>query len=242
VTTGRVEERGTDERRSSPFSKLFGRRKGRPLSAHRQGLIEALLPRVRPMWPADAKIDLAALFGRYPSRLVLEVGFGGGERLAAQAAAEPASDFIGCEPFLNGVAKLLAEIEARALGNVRVLPDDARPLIEALPDRCLDDVYVLYADPWPKNRHAERRFIGKANLDRLARGMKLRGRLVLATDVPVLADWMREQVQAHPAFELLSEGAAPPVGWIPTRYEQKGIGAGRRPVYFVAGRTDHEGK
>jgi tRNA (guanine-N7-)-methyltransferase len=194
-------------------------------------LFEDLLPRL--LVPLEGKIDLAALFPDQPSDIVLEIGFGGGERLAEQAAAEPHRGFIGCEPFVNGVGSLLSHIEKRSLSNVRIHPNDAREVMDALPDASLGICFVLYADPWPKTRHAERRFIGRENLDRLARLLKQGGELRLATDVPSLAKWMRTQAEAHPAFERIYDSFAPPEGWIATRYEQKGIAAGRKPVYMI---------
>ncbi len=163
----------------------------------------------------------------------LEIGFGGGEHLAAQAAANPAIGMIGCEPFINGVASLLGHVEAQALANVRLYPGDARLLLDALPDACLEKVFVLFADPWPKKRHHERRFIGPENLPRLARVLKAGGELRLATDVMPLGEWMREHTNAHPDFTCVYDGFTPPADWVATRYEQKGRAAGREPVYLI---------
>ena len=230
------------------------------MKAKRVTLMETLLPRVVVTIPTNTKLCPLTMFA-FPLTLVprgraaldpalrrgddngkcgtslqsiaLEIGFGGGEHLAAQAAAHPDVGFIGCEPFVNGVAKLLTQIDEQGLKNVRIYPDDARTLMDALPDSCLDMCFVLYADPWPKTRHAERRFIGKENLDRLARIMMAGGELRLATDVAGLAQWMREQVNAHLSFVCLYDGPQAPADWVPTRYEQKGIAAGRTPVYLV---------
>ncbi|MFA6279304.1 MAG: tRNA (guanine(46)-N(7))-methyltransferase TrmB [Bdellovibrionales bacterium] len=218
--------------KTSP-KRLFGRRKGRPLRAGRVSLMETLLPRVAITIGEGGRVDPFALFDAVPEAVRLEIGFGGGEHLAAQAAANPSVGFMGCEPFVNGVAKLLTQIEAQDLKNVRVYPDDARVLLDALPDACLDMCFVLYADPWPKTRHAERRFIGKENLDRLARVLTAGGQLRLATDVAALAQWMREQTNAHPSFACVYDGPQAPADWVPTRYEQKGIAAGRTPTYLV---------
>ncbi len=216
-----------------PRQRLFGRRKGRPLRTGQAELMETLLPRIRVNVPETGKLDLQDLFSGESKALRLEIGFGGGEHLVAQAATNPQDGFIGCEPFVNGVAKLLSQIEAQDISNIRVFPDDARVLLDALPDACLDTVFVLYADPWPKKRHAERRFIGPANLDRLARVMKTGGELRLATDVAGLAQWMREQSNAHQAFQAVYDGPNPPADWVPTRYEKKGIAAGRKPEYMI---------
>ncbi|MGE4351691.1 MAG: tRNA (guanosine(46)-N7)-methyltransferase TrmB [Bdellovibrionales bacterium] len=213
--------------------RLFGRRKGRPLRAGQAGLMETLLPRLSVALPQEGKLNPSALFDPRPEALWLEVGFGGGEHLAAQAATHPSVGFLGCEPFINGVAKLVTQIEAQGLKNIRIHPDDARDLLDALPDGSLDRCFVLFADPWPKKRHAERRFIGRENLDRLARALKPGGQLRLATDVVALAQWMREQTNTHDAFECLYDGPQAPADWVPTRYEQKGKAAGRAPEYLL---------
>jgi tRNA (guanine-N7-)-methyltransferase len=167
---------------------------------------------------------------------VLEIGFGGGEHLAAQAIRHPETNFIGCEPFINGIANLLDHIDRQKLANIRIFPDDARKLLEALPDTCLDRCFILYPDPWPKTRHAERRIINPTTLDLLARTLKPGAELRLATDVEPLANWMRQQIKAHPAFTIIHDSATPPTDWIATRYEQKGIKANRTPRYLIARR------
>lgn len=216
---------------------LHGRRHGRPLRKQRAALMETLLPALRvPLPPAGATLDPASLFAHHPRAVWLEVGFGGGEHLAAQAAAHPDVGFIGCEFFVNGVASLLKHVEAQGLANVRVHADDARPLLDALPDASLDRVFVLFADPWPKKRHAERRFIGPANLPRLARCLKPGGELRAASDDPTLIEWTREQLASFPAFAVVEEGVGDwpgrPADWPPTRYEQKAVAAGRVPVFW----------
>lgn len=195
--------------------------------------MESLLPQIAVKIPEGGTLDPCALFDRALCALWLEIGFGGGEHLAAQAAANPNVGFLGCEPFVNGVASLLGHVEKMGVKNVRIYPDDARVLLDALPEACLEKCFVLFADPWPKKRHHERRFIGPANLPRLARTIKCGGELRLATDVMPLADWMREHATAHPAFTCVYDGTTPPADWVETRYEQKGRAAGRAPVYMV---------
>lgn len=215
--------------------RLFGRRKGRPLRAGRTALMENLLPRLEIKLPQEegARLSPHALFDAVPDEVWLEIGFGGGEHLAAQAAANPKVGVLGCEPFVNGVASLLGHVEAQDLKNVRIHPNDARDLLDALPEASLDRCFVLFADPWPKKRHAERRFIGPENLDRLARVLKPGAQLRLATDVMPLAEWMREHACAHQEFACVYDGKEPPADWVPTRYEQKGRAAGREPVYMI---------
>ncbi|MDD3181427.1 MAG: tRNA (guanosine(46)-N7)-methyltransferase TrmB [Alphaproteobacteria bacterium] len=213
--------------------RLFGRRKGRPLRTGQTALMETLLPRVAITIPPSGAVSPFALFDEVPEAVRLEIGFGGGEHLVAQAAANPSIGFMGCEPFVNGVAKLITQIDAQDLKNVRVYPDDARDLLDAMPEASLDICFVLFADPWPKTRHASRRFIGRENLDRLARVLKPGGQLRLATDVVALAQWMREQANAHSSFVCVYDGPQAPADWVPTRYEQKGKAAGREPEYMI---------
>jgi tRNA (guanine-N7-)-methyltransferase len=180
-------------------------------------------------------LDPAELFPR-ASGLALEVGFGGGEHLAAQARAHPATGFIGCEPFDNGVAKLLTRIKADGLANVRVHPDDARDVLARLPDSSVDRVFVLFPDPWPKLRHHKRRFIQVATLDELARVLKAGGELRLATDHMDYAQWALMHLMRDRRFTWAARRAADwrvrPEGWVETRYEQKALKAGRNCVYL----------
>jgi tRNA (guanine-N7-)-methyltransferase len=172
-----------------------------------------------------------------------ELGFGGGEHLAAEAAAHPEQGFLGVEPFLAGVARLLAGIEARGLDNVRILVDDARLLLAALPDACLARIDVLFPDPWPKARHHKRRIVAPATLAEMARVLVPGGELRLATDDPGYARWMLAAILGEPRLEWLAERAADwrtpwpdrPV----TRYEAKAAAAGRRPFYFRCRRREN---
>lgn len=217
--------------------KLYGRRQGRPLRRHKADLVETLLPQVRFERPEPGQvIEPAGLFAAPVTAVWLEVGFGGGEHLAAQAVANPGVGVIGCEPFINGIAGLLAAIQRDGLTNVRILPDDARPLLAALPDASIGRCFVLFADPWPKRRHHERRFIGPESLDQLARVLTCGAELRLASDDPGLIQWMLDHTWHHPAFEWLARRADDwrrrPADWPPTRYEGKAIAAGRRPVFL----------
>ncbi len=217
---------------------LYGRRHGRPLRQHRAELLATLLPVVQLERPAiGGPLEPTTLFATPVTEVWLEVGFGGGEHLAAQAVANPKVGIIGCEPFINGVAGLLGHLEREGLaGRVRVLADDARFLIDALPDDSIGRAFVLFADPWPKTRHWQRRFIGPANLDSLARILKVGAELRLASDDPGLISWMLDHTWHHPAFEWLARSAIDwrqrPADWPPTRYELKAIEAGRKPVFL----------
>lgn len=213
-------------------SELYGRRLGRPLSAHQQSLIQGLLPTIS---VPDGSIDLPSLFPGAKD-FALEVGFGGGEHLAAQAALHPDTGFIGCEPFANGVAKLLSAVDARALRNVRVEPDDARDILERLPDEKLSTVFVLFPDPWPKLRHHKRRFIQPATLTQIARVLRKGGELRVATDHADYARWTLMQLLNDFRFEWSAMRAADwrarPADWVATRYEQKALNVGRACIYL----------
>ena len=209
---------------------LYGRRRGKKLRDGQQSLLDSLLPRLTLTVPPEpAKIDLAQAFGGSlpPDGLWLEVGFGAGEHLVWQAKEHPRVGLIGCEPYINGVAKCLAHIEREGLENIRLFTDDARLVMNALPDRSLSRVFVLFPDPWPKSRHHKRRFVQRDTLDVLARLMQPGAELRLATDDPSYLPWMVEHACTHPDFEWLAERPADwrgrPADWPPTRYETKRI-------------------
>jgi tRNA (guanine-N7-)-methyltransferase len=219
-----------------PRRKVFGRRHGKKLRASQVRLLEELLPRLRipGVTPAEnpGRAPLMPLWedGR---PVWLEVGFGGGEHLVHEAAANPEVGLIGCEPFVNGVAMALGRIEAAGVGNVRVHDGDARDLIELLPDGGLARVFLLYPDPWPKARHHRRRFASVENLGLLRRAMAPGAELRLATDIAEYAERAREAVAAAPGFEVVRDGGEPWPGWPGTRYEAKALKAGRRPAYLT---------
>ncbi|CAO3415099.1 tRNA (guanine(46)-N(7))-methyltransferase TrmB [Azospirillum doebereinerae] len=227
----------TDQSSPDSSNRLFGRRKGRPLRKRRTELLDTLLPTLEiPVPAAGARVDPHSLFAKPVRDVWLEVGFGSGHHLAWQAGQNPDVGVIGAEPFVNGVAALLGLVEDDRLDNVRVLPDDARPLLDALPDASIGRAFVLFADPWPKKRHNDRRFIGPENLPRLARVLKDGAELRLASDDMSLVRWMLEHTVKHPDFEWTARGPSDwrvrPADWPPTRYEEKAIAAGRKPVFL----------
>ncbi|MBB4197015.1 tRNA (guanine-N7-)-methyltransferase [Rhodoblastus sphagnicola] len=220
-------------RRESSF---FGRRKGKTLRAYQAGLMETLLPNVRVDLSAPVA-NPSALFSGAPDDLRLEVGFGGGEHLAADALSNPGRGYIGCEPFVNGVAKLMAQIAAQDLRNIRVHPGDAGDMIDALPAASLSGACILYADPWPKRRHRERRFVSDQMLTRLARVMRSGAELRFASDIDDYVGWTLARILRSPDFvwpaQSEAEWLAPWPEWSGTRYEAKALLEGRRPVYLT---------
>ncbi len=215
---------------------FYGRRKGRPLRKGRQFLFDELLPRIAIPLTAGAALDPATLFAPRKRAHWLEIGFGGGEHLAHQAASNPDVGLIGCEVFEAGIASGLSHIAERNLENVRIHPEDARMLLAALQPRSLDRVFLLFPDPWPKRRHAQRRFVNRGNLDRLAELIVAGGELRIASDDPTYVEWALQHVPVHPAFQWQAQSPADwlerPADAIETRYEKKAREAGRVPHFF----------
>lgn len=216
---------------------LYGRRQGPRLRPGARELLEHQLPRVGFAIVPGQRLDPLRLFASPPGAIWLEIGFGGGEHLAAQAAAHPEIRFLGVEPFINGVAKLLRAVEQQRLDNIRVLMDDARLLLSALPDASLARVFVLFPDPWPKLRHHKRRIVNTSTMADFARVLAPGAELRLATDDPDYARWMLVAGLAERRLVWTAERAPdwrdPPANWVMTRYETKARIAGRRPVFLT---------
>jgi len=210
-----------------PPLRTYGRIKARTLKQRQAGLVEVLLPHLAV--PEAGALDLDTLFPDLPGAFsVLEIGFGGGEHLVAQAGTRPYARFIGIEPFLNGVASCLRHIEESGVQNVRLHQGDARDVLARLPDASLDRVDILFPDPWPKKRHWKRRLIQAAFVAELARVLKPGGEARFATDWANYAAWALEVFTREPSFTWLAERAgdwrsAWP-GHVTTRYEQKRLG------------------
>jgi tRNA (guanine-N7-)-methyltransferase len=207
-----------------PKFQFYGRRKGKPLRRTHVGLMDELLPQV--------SVDIAVPLKGMSDRCWLEIGFGGGEHLAHQAAFNPDVTIIGAEPYLNGVAKLLAEIETRGLKNVRIHYGDARVLLEALPEHCFERVYLLYPDPWPKARQNKRRFVSPENLVQIHRVLKPGGDFWFASDIDDYVIWTREHVAASKFFTEHGDDQQPFENWTRTRYEAKAVREGRGQNYL----------
>ena len=194
-----------------------------------------MLPKLQIVLP-DGQLSLDDLFLQKKMAFWLEIGFGGGEHLAAQAKAHPAVGFIGCEPFVNGVARLLANIEQENLSNIRLFSDDARPLMDCIEDSKISRAFLLFPDPWPKKRHAGRRFINPENLDTLSRILCDGAEVRVASDEMGYIRWTLKHFRGHPDFEWMAEGAKDwrerPKDWPPTRYESKALAVGRPCIYL----------
>lgn len=199
-----------------------------------------MLPQISVGVPASGRLDPASLFGAARDLVWLEVGFGGGEHLALQAERHPEIGFIGCEVFENGIVKLLAQIERRAIDNIRIFTDDARLLLTALPPASIDRVFILFPDPWPKRRHRKRRIVSHETLDKLAEIIRDHGELRLATDDRDYFCWMLECVTDRADFRWLARQPGDwrerSSDWPATRYEEKARVAGRPPLFLRASR------
>lgn len=216
--------------------RFHGRRLARPLTQRRKELIENLLPRLRIEIPEAGVLDPRALFDPPRKQAWLEIGFGGGEHLAWQAERHPDVGFVGCEPFLNGLASLLTMIEEKRLANVRLHPDDARLLLGRLAPRTIDRCFILFPDPWPKARHKKRRIVSTETLDWLGTAMADDAELRLASDDPDYVEHMLEVTTAHPAFapkRIGDESAYRPDDWPPTRYEEKARAKGAACRFLI---------
>lgn len=203
------------------LNRLYGRAKGHKLRAGQQALVDTLLPTLA---VPDGPLDSAALFGELRP-MELEIGFGAGEHLAAHAAARPDTGFIGCEPFLNGVVGALLHIRDGGLSNVRLHMGDALDVLRRLPDSSLDRVYLLHPDPWPKARHAKRRFMNPGPVALIAQKLKPGGEFRFGTDHPVYVAHAMMVMNGHPAFvwqaEMADDFLTRPADWPETRYERK---------------------
>ena len=205
----------------------YGRIKARQLKSRRAALVQDRLPDLALPDPALGPINPRALMPS-ASAVWLEIGFGGGEHMAAQARAHPGVLILGAEPFLNGAASALRHIDEQGLNNIRLLQGDARDLMTALPDGCLDRVFILFPDPWPKSRHHKRRLVQEPVIKELARLLRPGGRLRFATDWADYADWALQRFIQCPDFTWTAERSQdwtqPPADHFTTRYEEKKLG------------------
>ncbi|MGF1651192.1 MAG: tRNA (guanosine(46)-N7)-methyltransferase TrmB [Hyphomicrobiaceae bacterium] len=215
----------------------YGRRRTRRLTERQQSLFDRVGPAVACV-AGESQLSprFRAALARGACRTWLEIGFGGGENLIAQAKSNPQVTVVGCEPFVDGCVKAYDALEASGVENVFIHNDDARALLDLMPAASLARVFVLFPDPWPKRRHAKRRLVGPSLLDRLARVMTPGGELRVATDCADYARTILLAVHHHADFVWTAQRAAdwtvPPQDWIPTRYEMKATREGRSSCYF----------
>lgn len=229
----------TAARRQTAF---FGRRKGRPLRPKQAELWAEKLPALEVDLSRPAPQDLRRLFAAPIGRLKtvrLEIGFGGGEHLLHEAGRCPESGFIGAEPFINGMVKMLAALEAapQKAENIRLCRQDALPLLAWLPAASLSGIDIFYPDPWPKKKHWKRRFVNAAALRQFARLLCTGGRLRFVSDIDSYVNQVLALARANPAFAWQAETAkdwqTPYEAWPSTRYEAKAKLAGRRSAYLT---------
>jgi tRNA (guanine-N7-)-methyltransferase len=207
-----------------PALRTYGRIKSRPIKPRQAALLDSLLPRIRaPQAPFD---PWALMPGA--QEVWVEIGFGGGEHMAAQAARRPDTLILGAEPFQNGVASALRHIDEQDLANVRIQDGDARELLARLPDASVARVFILFPDPWPKARHHKRRLVQGDTVAELARVLAPGGRLRFASDWADYVDWTLSRILGSPAFRWTADAAAdwrnPPADHVTTRYEEKRLG------------------
>ena len=231
--------------------KFFGRRQGRTIRKAKSFLLDSFLPGIRV--EAKQNTDPRFVFAEQKQKYCLEIGFGDGEHLAVLSQRFPDCGFIGAEVYKNGVANLLtlmtglrdgtpemlkheAALLPNRVDNVRVFDDDVRLLFDSFADASFDKIYLLFPDPWPKSRHADRRFINPDNLRHLARILKKGGILQIATDHQVYKRWVLEQMRDCPHFRWTAKTSDdwrnPPADWCETKYQRKALREGRRPVFF----------
>ncbi len=216
---------------------VHGRTKGGKLSPRKQKLCDELLPKLRVTMPApENALEPRKLFAPEPAKTWLEIGFGGGEHLAWQAAQNPDIGLIGCEPFVNGVAKLLVAIDEQKLSNVRIHDDDAVDILRALAPASIDRLFILHPDPWPKKRHHKRRFINQHHLDLIAKVLKPGCELRFASDIPHYVAWTLKHMARRTDFIWTArqpkDWRTRPDDWPATRYGQKALREGRPPAHL----------
>jgi len=219
-----------------PHGSFFGRRKGHKLRSHQADLIEHLLPRLALDIARANPSGLAELFDAPADDIRLEIGFGGGEHLIAEAQALPSVGFIGCEPYVNGMAKILTQIEARNIGNIRLFAGDATELLAWAAPRSLARIDLIHPDPWPKRRHWKRRFVQDATVAAIARALKPDGEFRFVSDIADYCAWTLAHLARSSDFVWTAEQASdwrqPWTDYTMTRYGRKAEREGRHAAYL----------
>lgn len=220
---------------------FFGRRKGHKLRAHQTDLIAHLLPKLSLSIDAVAPDDLTSLFAPPVEHVRLEIGFGGGEHLIAEAQAHPHIGFIGCEPYVNGMAKILAQIDAQEIPNIRLFAGDAAELLAWMPARALTRIDLIHPDPWPKRRHWKRRFVQDATIAAMARVLGDTGEFRFVCDIEHYVAWTLEHMMRSRDFVWTAERAddwrLPWPDYTMTRYGAKATREGRKAAYLIFRKT-----
>jgi tRNA (guanine-N7-)-methyltransferase len=227
----------TDARGAALPPRYYGRRLGRPLSRAQRDLLANCLPKLGLSLPADGQqLDPRLLFSSAIAEVWLEIGFGAGEHLIGQALAHPEVGCIGCEPYINGVAALLARAQKLGLERVRVFADDARLLLGRLQSASIDRLFILFADPWPKRKHHRRRIIIPETVETLSRVLRPGGELLFATDDMDYARWTLAVSTQDDGLRWCArrplDWQTPPAGWVQTRYQEKALARGANCVYL----------
>ena len=227
----------SEERPTRTAEAFFGRRHGKTIRPMQAVALADVLPRLRVDPGVPAPTDLRELFPVPVGRVVLEIGFGGGEHLHHASGIERDTGFIGVEPFVNGMASLLRMLEREPRANIRLYDDDATVLLDWLPAGSLDRIDLFYPDPWPKKKHWKRRFVNRANLDRFARALKPGGMFRFASDIEHYVNWTLLEVARQGDFvwqaKTPDDWRKPYAGWPGTRYEAKALREGRTPAYLA---------
>jgi tRNA (guanine-N7-)-methyltransferase len=225
-----------------PQGAFFGRRKGHKLRSHQTQLIAELLPRLALDLTTPTPADLATLFGPNAVQDVrIEIGFGGGEHLIAEALAYPATGFIGVEPYVNGMAKILAQIEMHQIANIRLLAGDAAELLTWAAPRSVQRIDLIHPDPWPKRRHWKRRFVQDSTIHQMVRVLRSDGEFRFVSDIDHYTAWALDHFARTDDFSWTAMRAndwrKPWQGYTMTRYGKKAEREGRRATYLVFQRT-----
>lgn len=234
---------------TSETPKFFGRRKGRTIRRAKSFLLENMLPQIK--ISAEGRLDSTQIFEQEPQEICLEIGFGDGQHLYGQALKNPQNGYLGVEVFKNGVANLLTLISGIKEGdklpenikassfpvhNIRIYDDDMRLLFKQIPNSFFDKIFLLFPDPWPKKKHAGRRFVNKDNLKEVSRILKPGGLFRIATDHPVYKRHVLRTM--HDCRDFIwtakcgNDWKREPSDWVRTKYQQKALREGRRPVFF----------
>lgn len=218
-------------------SRIYGRRQGKPLKKASAARFEKYFPLYSINISDDEKIKPEQLFDHSPKEIWLEIGFGKGEHLAAQSIDNSKVGIIGCEPFLNGVSGLIDHIDKEKINNVRFYMDDARLLMDAIPENSISRAFILFPDPWRKKRHYKRRVVNQGNLQVLARILKDNSELRIATDHNDYCRWIIARLMENENFIWRSEHPDDwhkrPIDWPATRYEEKALKSGRKSTYMT---------